>query len=462
MESATRAPIDTVVRIPIADLIVDSNIRRDTKMKPGFAANVKQHGVLEPVDAYQDDNGAWHLQDGQLRYLASLDAGHTDIPVLVQDPALAEAAKLIKQLNKNQQRSDLTEADEANAWATLFDLGVSADAIAKKTNRPRKTVEQALEVNKSTYGVEALEAGLPLDKVAAIIEFEDYPEIVEELTRVANEEPTEFAYALEEAKVDLADEMKRQKLVEDLTTAGVTVVESAIASAVPIAEVYRDAAFNDPFPSDDNPSANGVIATVIKPNRYINNQWVTDWTAFYYVDDPASHGLFVKTGSTTTAAGKAPLTPEQSAERKRVIANNKAWPIANTVRRQWITDELLGRTTLPADIVQFAAFGYAGAHPRPSNGRGGQFTREWLALGKNSDYRSSALIAELIKKPGAANKIILAIALGDAEEALSDKEAWRGRYGDEITKISRYLEQLASWGHNLSDVEAEIVKAGKK
>jgi ParB family transcriptional regulator, chromosome partitioning protein len=136
--------VGTTTRVPMADFIVDSNIRKDITVPKEFLASVKQHGVLVPVDAYLADDGRWHLQDGQLRYLASLDAGKADLPVLVADPATADAARVQRQLILNELRNEITDSDRVGAYQTLFDLGVSAEQIAKKTSTPAARVKTAL------------------------------------------------------------------------------------------------------------------------------------------------------------------------------------------------------------------------------------------------------------------------------------------------------------------------------
>jgi ParB family chromosome partitioning protein len=146
----TAPQIGTTAHIAIADIVVDPNIRKNVTVPKTFAASVKQHGVLQPVDAYFDTaTGKWHLQDGQLRYLASLDAGHDTLFVLVGDPALAEVRRIEKQLILNEQRNELTPADLAGAHQTLFDLGVGAEQISRRTNTPKKRVEQLLAIAKS-------------------------------------------------------------------------------------------------------------------------------------------------------------------------------------------------------------------------------------------------------------------------------------------------------------------------
>ena len=49
----------------------------------------------------------------------------------------------------------------------------------------------------------------------------------------------------------------------------------------------------------------------------------------------------------SSGAGAAgPMTDEQKAERRTLIANDKAWASAEVVRREWLT-EFLSRKTMP-------------------------------------------------------------------------------------------------------------------
>ena len=82
----------------------------------------------------------------------------------------------------------------------------------------------------------------------------------------------------------------------------------------------------------------------------------------YFVQTPTDAGFPYAWGAPGPPA--EPLTAEQieeervekSAERKALIANNKAWTAAETVRREWIAT-VLSRKTLPKDADQGIALG---------------------------------------------------------------------------------------------------------
>jgi ParB family chromosome partitioning protein len=84
---------------------------------------------------------------------------------------------------------------------------------------------------------------------------------------------------------------------------------------------------------------------------FVDVYGTTDVKVSYYLTDPKAAG-FHRYGQTA----KEPMTEEQKAERKTLIANNKAWDWAETVRREWL-GEFLTRKTLPKDAPQFIARG---------------------------------------------------------------------------------------------------------
>ena len=78
---------------------------------------------------------------------------------------------IVTQVVENIQRTELTEADEADAYHQLSLIGVSAAAIAKKTGRTKTTVEGALKAKSSDAGAAALGKGYTIDEALIMAEF---------------------------------------------------------------------------------------------------------------------------------------------------------------------------------------------------------------------------------------------------------------------------------------------------
>jgi len=453
-QPTTPAEIGTTIRIPIADLTVDPNIRKVTKIPAAFASSVKQHGVLTPVEGYQVD-GTWHLGDGQLRYLASLDAGHTDIPVLVTDPALAESTRVIRQLILNEHRTEITEADRAGAYQTLFEMGVSADAIARKANAPKKSIERALDLIVQPGVPEALERGVTLDQIAQILEFEDEAEVVAELTTTAAAEPQKLPHRIAEIRKQRKERAEKAAAAAPIEERGIPVFEPGIEfkDATPITQLYADAKYKKSAVLEDF-IGRGLRAILRQSSTWINGEWTIVWTPEYFVK-PIPDGYYVRTST------KAPLTEKELAERKVTRESNKAWPIATEVRQEWIATTLLQGKLTTSDVISFLATAAAGEHPRDSNQSGRLHAQKWLGLSHSSNHLDkNPLAKELAERPDRAQLIALAVAIGQVEAKIEDKEGWRV-YWTDAAKIATYLEQLVAWGYGLAAVEEQIIATAK-
>ncbi len=73
------------------------------------------------------------------------------------------------------------------------------------------------------------------------------------------------------------------------------------------------------------------------------------------------HGLYSWNGE-TRLPGQQPgggMTEEQKAERKTLIANNKAWDSSTVVRKAWLAESFLTRTSPPKGAETFLALAVA-------------------------------------------------------------------------------------------------------
>ncbi|WP_431031183.1 hypothetical protein [Plantibacter sp. RU18] len=129
------------------------------------------------------------------------------------------------------------------------------------------------------------------------------------------------------------------------------------------------------------------------------------------------------------------------AERRTLIANNKAWDSGQTTRRAWLAS-FLSRKTLPKDAELFAAL-----------------TLTQHAFLVSSDNRSIAEditgvsyphgLQQLVEAtPTKAAHVTLAVAIS-AREHHTSRDSWRSTNTADID----YLIQLERWGYTLSPVE---------
>ncbi|MBW9121897.1 hypothetical protein JNB63_17505 [Microbacterium trichothecenolyticum] len=142
------------------------------------------------------------------------------------------------------------------------------------------------------------------------------------------------------------------------------------------------------------------------------------------------------------------MTDEQKAERKEVIAHNKEWDAAETVRREWLA-QFLGRKTTPKNGQTVIAEALTGARWKIADGltRGSSIAKVLLGMETAAEYGDQ--IAEyLTAHPRRAVHVTLAVVLGGIEQNTS-RNTWRAPSAD----TAWYLRTLQGWGYPLCPVE---------
>ena len=177
-----------------------TNVRTaaEASLDKEFLDSVSANGVLVPIVATRDENGV-HVRYGQRRTLAAQQVGLPSVPVyIVEADAADDAQRIVEQLVENDQRQALTDGDRIQAYKALELEGLSVTAIAKRTGTKRDKIKTGLTVAASETGTRLIaETGMTLDQAATLIEFEDAPDVVATLTRIANEEPGYFPHAVQ-------------------------------------------------------------------------------------------------------------------------------------------------------------------------------------------------------------------------------------------------------------------------
>jgi len=94
------------MKVPI-DLIVPNpyNPRVVTKPDPALVASVRAHGIIEPLVVRPLGDGRYEIVAGERRYRAALEAGLTEVPVVVREVDDQEAFALA--MAENTVRRDL-------------------------------------------------------------------------------------------------------------------------------------------------------------------------------------------------------------------------------------------------------------------------------------------------------------------------------------------------------------------
>lgn len=449
-------------------LVVAANVRRDVKLTPEFVASVKEHGVLVPI-LVQEGLDSFEVVDGQRRMLAAVEAGVKSVPVVVAGAQVADAELVVEQLVVNEQRQGLSGADQAAAVKQLELFGMKPAQIAKKLGTKKDQVEKTLALADSELGAQLFEKQLGLDHAAAILEFEGHPAIVEQLTNAALDEPRSFEHYLADARVQKEQNEQEQALVAELTSAGYTVVQQPNWQERDQmrrpSELFRDRAYKEPLAkAGERPAADipglcvYLVQDWVRPEG--DGEWERAWVPSFVVVGWKEAGFFQKGMNSTdySAAAKSEAQQEEEkAARRRVLANNKAWPAATGIRVQWITETLLKAKKLPTTAQTMIALKLTSDLPKDAYGSGVAEAFDWLGA-EQTDHRTSRAVRYLEQHPADGERLNLAIALSSVELALRAKDAWRYY---EQPKLVRYLELLGSWGYGLSELEQELVAAGK-
>jgi ParB family chromosome partitioning protein len=142
----TTQPQQRFAMIPIGDLEVAENVRRQVGDVDELAANIAAHGMLEPIVVCPSADGeVIEVLMGQRRFAAARLAGLELVPCILRARP-DERDRVIMQLSENLQRAEMSPIDEALAFQDLVELGVSRRAIAHLINRSESEVGKRLRL----------------------------------------------------------------------------------------------------------------------------------------------------------------------------------------------------------------------------------------------------------------------------------------------------------------------------
>lgn len=448
--TATPAQLGTVEHIDPNQIIVEANVRTTANLPREFVASITQNGVLTPILARRDTQGNIIVRAGQRRTLAAREAGLASIPAYIVEADETTVDRIVQQMVENDHREAVTDADRVAAFQQLAFEGLSPAVIAKRTGTKAATVKAGIAVaENSTAGSAIVSHSLTLDQAAALIEFDGDTETLTELIDTATTDPAQFTHALQRARDDRQRATIKAEAIADLIARGYSILDREPGyydtdGVVRLHElVTADGARVTP---EDITDVEGRAAFV---RVFTTGE---EATISYFLTDYKAAGFRKDTGS-SSATG--PMTDEQKAERKTLIANNKAWASAEVVRREWLA-EFLSRKTLPKDAGTVIAQGLTihRRHVGSAVTNGNTLAHTLLGIERGGYYEADKLAAMIERSPAKAQHVTLAIVLAGIEYS-TDKTTWRY---PEVAK-AQYFQQLAKWGYGLSDVEQIVIDA---
>jgi ParB family chromosome partitioning protein len=454
----TTAPtpaVGTVEHIDPNTITIETNVRPGETMAPltkEFIASIRDHGVMEPVIGYRDEQGNVVVRAGQRRTLAAREAGRATIPVYFGAAPTTEAARIVEQLIENDQREDLTEGQRAAAWQQLAFEGLSATTIAKRVGRKAADVRIGLRVAENAHAAATVEQHtITLDQAAVLIEFESHAEVHAELVEVAETDPTRFDHAVQQVRDKIARTEAAAALTAELTEAGWTIRdrEPMYGSEEAKALVRIDNMVNsegERIGRADVEDVDGREATV---RVTYGGPQVSLFIPKKVVKERKYRDAYA-------AAPAGPLSDEEKARRKMVRENRAAWKSATAVRQQWLTAKIAGKS-LPKDAINLVAEALTGNRwtMHRSLERGNATAAALVGVEgveSSSYYGPNAFDGWAQEHPTKPLHAALAVVLGSYEEGMHEN-AWES--GDRAS--AAYLTRLAAWGYGLSEVEQMLI-----
>jgi ParB family transcriptional regulator, chromosome partitioning protein len=437
-----------LVTLPALNVSIEHNVRTAADLDPAFLASVKQHGVLLPTIGYRDQNGRIVVRDGQMRVLAAIEAG-CNVPVFVTAREDSAAKRIAEQLVANERRTALTDGDRLAAYRQLEIEGLSVTAIAKETGTKRDTVKQTLAVAKSEAATKAVtDQALTLDDALLFAEFQDDPEAIAELQACVDEGyAEELPFTAERIRQDRQGKADMARITGEWEAKGVRVVttEDEYTYLHHLTDADDDA--------EDRPVLDAdVHATGCAGHAVVLQAWGEHTAVAVCTTPEAHHAKYRRQDFASNTA--AVLTEEEAAEqqeaekaaRRELIAKNKAWDAADTLRTEFVKS-LLQRKALPKDWTMFAAVAGTrhGWTMRADNSGG---VRDLLAIESGTGYGADTVALWVEQHPAKAPHVALAVVLSAFEYA-ANRDWWLRP----TTEGAAYLNQLAAWGHRLTDVE---------
>jgi ParB family chromosome partitioning protein len=441
----------TLIDLDPRALDVDANVCTDVGDVSDLTATVRALGVLQPLLVTPaGEDGRHQVIAGSRRRAAAIEAEVDTVPCVIVDAGEDAATAVAMGLVENLRRQDLTEGEEAAAYEQLHLAGWKQKDIAAATGTKPKRISLALKVaSNDTAAAVAQRYDVTLDQAAAIGEFDD-PETVKALTVLAVKDPGMFDHALSRARRDRDRQASYDQAVAALQEAGVAVVDDddhAEAHQV----VYLSSLTHDGevLTAETHSDCPGHIATV--SIGYDDDAHVT-----YGCTDPDTHGHQDRFAGSRTQPGQqgGPMSDEQKAERRTVIANNRAWRDAEPVRLAHVQN-LLRRATPPKGTMRYVTTEILTSPEMVARASGSDVAaivgRDDADEARPWERHAATDLAE--QATDKRLPLVLLAQVAAAFEGAMSPHTWRSR----SDVAARYLRFLVSTGYTLSEVEQIVV-----
>jgi ParB family chromosome partitioning protein len=149
-----RASKERFLLCPIGDITPNMYQPRktfnDASIKE-LADSIKEKGIIEPLIVRRNPIHGFELIAGERRLRAAKAAGLKEVPVVVSDATDEESLEFA--IIENIQREDLNALEEAEAYKSLMNFGLSQEEVAKRVGKERATVANYLRLLKLPHEI---------------------------------------------------------------------------------------------------------------------------------------------------------------------------------------------------------------------------------------------------------------------------------------------------------------------
>lgn len=430
---------ETITQVDPRTLVIAANVRGTVEVGREFVASIRDLGVLEPVTAVREGEEL-RVRYGQRRTLGAVQAGVATIPVRVIDAGDDQALRIVAQMAENDHRAGISTGDRRAAYEQLTGLGLSAAQIAKRTHRPKEEVSAATTASASQVATQALSAHhdvLSLLDAAAIAEFEANDQVVSAIVQAAREGES-TAHVIQEARDDRAAQSAYDLTAACLRDKGHRVIDRPDYGS-PITVLSQVMGTRDATRAVSEAEHETCPGHAVYLQRSYMRGGDAAYSPVYVCTDPKGNGHTVSDPYGRASTGGA-MGEEQKAERRTVIANNKAWDAAQQVRADWLASFAKGTGKL-TEAERFIARAVTRGECPP---------RTWAA--------SPEAVKIDRMGPTAAIRHTVAVILGTWHENTS-RTTWRTPDAQD----ARMLGAMIAWGYTPGPVEKLLLpKAAKK
>lgn len=451
-----------IVYLDPALLVRDECNARETDTEPDadLLASVKEIGVEEPVSVRPRPDGTYGVFKGWRRTQAQQQANATaeadgrpqrKIPAIVREDLVGrDGWTRMLSLTENARREQMTERDTLKAVElALLDMDEVEQRQATRALNLRpgaaKAARRASQLSDAELRSAAAE-GMDLEQMADLAEVSSLPNARYVLERAKEADEAEgkggrghWDHAMAQLRQQLADREARAAAEKALAEAGIPLLrtyhEWEKAPSRPLSQLTTPLGM--PLDEARHKKCPGHSARLDEEHRPV-----------WHCADPAQYGHKVRPEAKKP---KKPLSEKEAAERRKVVACNKAWKAAREVRKNFVATLCQGKT-LPEEarkltLSTLLEMPYA-YHDFVNKGGTADVARFLGVKVPEGTIFQAVDLAGRVSKAKEWHALFAHVAAA-YEHSLRENKAWARLNRTQ----ARWLLLLASLGYTLSEVE---------